>query len=535
MTTSRPRRLVAAALLGAAAAQAQAQAQAQSIVALDAGHIRGVDGAQVDRFLGIPYAQAPVGALRWRDPLPVPKWDGVRDAARPGAACYQAQPASFGPYTGEFVDVPAISEDCLYLNVWRPRGAPGKLPVYVYIHGGAFNSGAGNVPVYDGAALAARGMVVVTINYRLGVFGFLAHPDLTHESAAAGARRSSGNYGLLDQVAALRWVRANIAAFGGDPDGVVIGGQSAGAVSVNHLLMTPLARGLFRAAVAESGAGIGIEALPLAAAERLGQDIGRQGGAASLAQLRAMPAAALAKAAARAPPRPASRFAIVELPLSPNVDGAVLPADASDPTQPVASPVPLLTGFNSDEYGLFGAPSNRAEFIKLVNERYGDFAAQFLALYPHATDAEARASTALIGRDRSLASLVLWAERRTESSGQEVFTYLFDHPYPTTPDGKTHGAFHTAEVPYVMGVLDAPGRSFDARDHAVSEAMQAHWTAFIRTGNPAIASQAWAPAGDQPVVMGLGDTLGPRAAVSTPQRMAAFRAFAAKGGKLSLF
>jgi para-nitrobenzyl esterase len=506
-------------------------AQAQSVVKVEAGSVRGVDAAAVDRFMGIPYAQAPVGKLRWREPQPASAWNGIRDASKPGMACYQAYPASFGPYTGEFVDVPGISEDCLYLNVWRPHGAKGKLPVYVFVHGGAFNSGSGNVPIYDGAALAERGIVVVTINYRLGVFGFLAHPELTQESAHKG----SGNYGLLDQVAALRWVRANIAAFGGAPDAVVIGGQSAGAVSVNDLMVTPLAKGLFRGAVAESGSGIGIEAIPLAQAEQFGVTIQRQAGATSVAQLRAMPAADLLKASGKASRPTGSKFAMIKLPLAPNVDGHVLPADATDPDAPVASPVPLLTGFNSDEYGLFGAPSNKAEFIEMVRERYGAFAERFLALYPHATDAEARASTAQIGRDRSLASLVLWSERRTKASGQHIFTYLFDHPYPATPDEKRFGAFHTSEVPYVTGVLDAQGRSFNARDRAVSDAMQAHWLAFIRTGNPSVSGQAWVPAGTTPVVMGLGDTVGPRNAVSTPERLAAFREFAESGGKLSLF
>jgi para-nitrobenzyl esterase len=514
-----------------AAALGSSAAQAQSTVKLDTGAIRGVDGSTVDRFMGIPYAQSPVGRLRWRAPLPAPAWDGIRDASKPGAACYQAAPSTFGPYTGEFVDVPSISEDCLYLNVWRPHGAGGKLPVYVYIHGGAFNSGSGNVPVYDGAALAGRGIIVVTINYRLGVFGFLAHPDLTREDP----HKVSGNYGLLDQVAALRWVRANIAAFGGDPGAVVIGGQSAGAVSVNDLLVMPLAKGLFRGAIAESGAGIGIDASPLAQAERFGTTIQQQAGAKSLEQMRALPAADLLKAAGKASSPTGSKFAMVQLHLAPNVDGYVLPADATDPTAPVASPVPLLTGFNSDEYGLFGAPSNRAEFVAMVRERYGAQADRFLALYPYATDAQARASTALIGRDRSLASLVLWAERRARVSGQTVFTYLYDHPYPATPDGKTFGAFHTSEVPYVMGVLDAKGRAFDARDRAVSATMQAHWLAFIRSGNPGMPGKPWPPAGAAPVVIGLGDTIGLRNAVSTPERFAAFREFAAAGGKLSLF
>lgn len=519
-------------ILSAALAAATA-AGAQSVAHIDTGSVRGIDGAAVDRFLGIPYAQAPVGELRWRDPLPAKTWTSVRDATGAAPACYQAPPAAFGPYTNEFLNSPRVSEDCLYLNVWRPHGASGsaRLPVYVFIHGGAFNSGSGNIPIYDGTALAARGVVVVTINYRLGVFGFMAHPALTRESA----HQSSGNYGLLDQVAALQWVQANIGAFGGDPAGVVIGGQSAGAVSVNDLIVSPLAKGLFRGAVAESGAGIGIAASPLGKAEQLGLTIQNQVGAASLAQLRTTSAGDLLKAATKASAPHGAQFAMVELPLAPNVDGYALLADATDPAAAVASPVPLLTGFNTDEYGLFGAPASKAQFEEMVRERYGAFAGRFLALYPHATDEEAVASTAQIGRDRALSSLVLWSQQRTRTAHQTVFTYLFDHPYPANAGRKTFGAFHTSEVPYVMGVLDAKGRNFTARDRAVSAAMQERWLAFIRTGNPGVPGQAWAPADATPVVMGLGDKTGMRQAVSTPERFAAFRDFAATGGQLSLF
>jgi para-nitrobenzyl esterase len=508
-----------------------APAGAQSVVKFDTGSVRGIDGSAVDRFLGIPYAQAPVGDLRWRDPLPAKKWTAVRAAEKASAACYQAAPAAFGPYTGEFLNSPDVSEDCLYLNVWRPHGASGKLPVYEFIHAGAFNSGSGNIPIYDGAALAERGVVVVTINYRLGVLGFLAHPDLTRESA----HKSSGNYGLLDQVAALCWVHANIAAFGGDRAGVVIGGQSAGAVSVNDLILSPLAKGLFRAAVAESGSGIGIPAGPLATAERLGATIQKQAGATTLAQLRAVSAATVFKAASQASSSVqagGAKFAPVKLPLSPNVDGYMLPADATDADQPVASPVPLLTGFNSDEYGLFGKPANKAEFEQMVRERYGAFANRFLALYSHATDAETVAATVQIGRDRAFSSLVLWSQKRTAAAGQVIYLYFFDHSYPATPAGKTSGAFHTSEVPFVMGVLNAPGRTFTVQDRAVSNAMQAHWLAFIKTGKP---GAGWAPAGATPVAMGLGDTVGPRPAVSTPERFQAFSDFVQSGGQLSLF
>jgi para-nitrobenzyl esterase len=194
-----------------------------------------------------------------------------------------------------------------------------------------------------------------------------------------------------------------------------------------------------------------------------------------------------------------------------------------------------LKPVSSDEYGLFGAPANKAEFEEMVRTRYGAFADRFLALYPHGTDAEAVKSTAQIGRDRAFASLVLWSQARARAAGQPVFAYFFDHPYPAAAGAKSFGAFHTAEVPYVMGVLDAEGRRFDDKDRAVSAALQARWLAFIKTGNPGVPAQAWAPVGAGATVMGLGDTVGPRQAVSSPERFAAFRDFAAADGKLSLF
>ncbi|MEA1651175.1 carboxylesterase family protein [Nitrospirillum sp. BR 11164] len=509
-----------------------AAVSAQPTVQLSSGEIRGAEKGKVDEFLGIPYAQAPVGPLRWHDPLPVTAWPGVRDATKAAPACYQGPPGRFGPFTSEFLIQGPVSEDCLYLNVWRPRQAKGTLPVLVYIHGGGFGSGSGTVPVYEGGGLASNGAVVVTINYRLGVFGFLAHPDLTRESNL----RSSGNYSLLDMIAALKWVRANIAKFGGDPDRVTIAGQSAGAASVNDLIMSPLAKGLFQRAIAQSGSAMGIHMPSLAEAEATGLSFARKVGATSLAELRAMPADALQEAANVPPPKPGAKPSVPAIVFAPNLDAIVVAGDPEDPTAPVASNVPVMTGFNADEGTLFGnSQLTAADFTTLVRQRYGTSADRLLALYPHATDGEARASYQLLAEDRYMAGMVLWAQARA-AEGQTVYAYLYDHPYPATVDGQDFGAFHTAEVPYVMGALDKGGRTFTDRDRAVSRAIQALWLAFMKQGDPTVPGAAWPRvAPGAPTVMGLGDTTGPRLGVSSEERFAAFKDYVASGGRLSLF
>lgn len=273
-------------LLGATIA-APAQA-ASPRVTTHSGVVAGAQENTVAVFRGIPYAAPPVGPLRWRPPMPAPGWAGVRSAARFGHSCWQAvSPQGFGPWTHEYVVAGDISEDCLFLNVWAPL-KKGKLrPVLVWIHGGGFNSGSGAIPIYHGAALAARGAVVVTINYRVGVFGFLAHPDLTREAGGA----PPANFGLMDMVAALRWVKANIAAFGGDPAAVTIAGQSAGAMAVQDLVSAPMAKGLFQRAIGESGLPRALTSL--GDAEAQGTAFAREKGATSIAALRALPAEAL--------------------------------------------------------------------------------------------------------------------------------------------------------------------------------------------------------------------------------------------------
>ncbi|WP_183626358.1 carboxylesterase/lipase family protein [Novosphingobium sediminicola] len=495
------------------------------------GMVKGIDDAAVSTYYAIPYAAPPVGDLRWRAPQNAASWQGLRDATRPSAECYQGPPGAFGPYSAEFMIKGNVSEDCLYLNVWTPRKASGKLPVFFYIHGGGFGSGSGTIPVYEGRNLAGRGAVVVTINYRLGVFGFLAHPELTRESGMA----SSGNYGLLDMIAALKWVKANIARFGGDPDDVTISGQSAGAAAVNDLVLSPLAKGLFQRAIAQSGSGIGIRSAPLAEAEKVGADLAAKVHAVNIADLRKIDAATLEKLTNVPPPSTSGTMRMPAISFAPNNDGVVLAGDPGDVKAPVQSLVPFMTGFNADEALPTGEKITPAVFEANVKARYGAVADRLIALYPHATDAEAEASSRLLARDRYMANLVLWAEGRAANSGQPVYTYLFTQPYPSL-GGKSFGSFHTAEVPYVMGALGKGGRVFTAADEAVSRHMQDHWLAFMKTGNPSLPNLVWPRTGSSEArVMAIGPDGGLRHGVSSLERFMALRDFVTGGGQLSLF
>lgn len=511
------------ALAGAAAAASDAPR-----VQTSQGALEGVAQGTVEAFLGVPYALPPVGERRWRPPAPAARWDGVRPARSFGAACTQDPAKPWGPFTAEFVDLQVpMAEDCLFVNVWTPRSRPsGGLPVLVWIHGGGFGSGAGSVPIYDGRRLAARGVVVVSVNYRLGTLGFLSHPALSAESP----QKVSGNYGLLDLVAALQWVRAEVARFGGRPDLVTIAGQSAGAAAVQDLLAMPSAQGLFHRAIALSGAGMGVRALPLAEAEQIGAQLMRDAGPADLAAMRALSA----DAAHRIKPRFDMSAGVPRLVMAPVVDGQVLPVDVETSTAAWASPVPVLSGYMADEGFVMGPPpATPASFQAHVRQRYGAMADRFLAAYPHADDAQATASMRLIGRDRYMASLAIWAGRRA-AVGQPVFGYVFSRALPG-PDAGRFAAFHTAELPYLFGVLDRRLRPYGDADEAVSASVQDQVLAFMRDGRllpqPAARLDAEVPGVIElsavPVVA--------VPAVSSPQRLQLFRDYVAAGGRLSMF
>jgi para-nitrobenzyl esterase len=504
--------LASALVVGTTATGLQAGRTARA-VRTEGGLLSGAPGRQpsITVYKGVPYAAPPVGRGRWAAPGPVVPWKGVRPADTFGASCIQVMVADVMPVTHEFMAFGDVSEDCLFLNVWTPaKASTDRRPVLVYVHGGGFTGGSGQVPVYDGEGLAQKGLVVVTINYRLGVLGFLAHPELTHESAD----HTSGNYGLLDQIAALQWIRKNIAAFGGDPDRVTIAGQSAGGMSVHALLSSPLAKGLFQRAIVQSGGsslggGISMGSRTLADAEADGTKFAEAKGAASLADLRAMTWQKIIEpvpAPADGPgPGRGLRF-------SPIVDGYVMPLSARDAIrQRRHHDVPVLTGVNLGELAGMTpqAPATAASYRTQAERRYGTAADQFLRLYPAASDADAVDAQARSARDSSLSSLYLWARERARTSTTPAFIYLWDHAIPG-PDAARYGAFHTSEVPYVLNTLDRSDRPFTKADHAIAAMMSSYWANFAATGDPnATGLPRWRAAGSTPEVMELGDTTGP--------------------------
>jgi para-nitrobenzyl esterase len=475
---------------------------ADSIVTTLSGKVSGLantDGS-VTSFKGIRFAAAPVGPFRWSAPRPPAPWSNVLHADHFGASCMQGPNSPFGPWTKEYMYVTPASEDCLFLNVWTPRpSSTAHLPVLVYIYGGGFSSGSGDVPIYDGEALARTGMVVVTFNYRVGPFGFLAHPDLTAESE----HHASGNYGLMDQIAALRWVQANIRGFGGDPSRVAIAGQSAGAMSVEDLLASPLAKGLFHAAIADSGiGGRGVPVRSLAEAEKAGADFASSKKADSIAALRALPAADLV-----AKPGAGLQFA-------PIVDGWVVPDQPMMLTTSAGrdNDVPVITGFQADDFrmGGGGPAVTAASFNERARKTYGPMAEEFLKLYPADDDEQAKQSEASSARDRARSGMYLWASKRAATHKAPVYIYYFDRaiPWPAHPE---FGAFHSGELPYTFGNLKVLDRPWEAVDTKVAQMMMTYWKNMAYTGNPNAASlPAWSPASPSTrSVMRLGVDSGP--------------------------
>jgi len=450
-------------------------------------------------FKGLPFAAPPVGDLRWQEPQPVKDWQGVRQAKQFGPRAMQL--AVFGDM-GFRSD--GMSEDCLYLNVWTPaKSEKEKLPVLVYFYGGGFIAGDGSEARYDGESMAQKGIVAVTVNYRLGVFGFLAHPELTQQSA----HHTSGNYGYLDQSAALHWVQQNIAAFGGDPSKVTIAGESAGSISVSAQMASPLSRELIAGAIGESGALVNssLDPIPLPEAEQNGVKFASAIGANSLAALRAMPAQQLLEAAGKPG---VGRFV-------PTIDNYFFPK------APVAifaageqAHVPLLAGWNSEEMNyraLLGEAEPTVENYRQAVERlYGADAGEILKLYPATNKEEViQAATDLAG-DRFIAySTWKWIDLHSKTGQAPVYRYLFSRPRPDmtaemgnasaglaggivkekdanapkTP--RARGAVHSAEIEYAMGNLASNKvYAWEPEDYKVSEAMQNYFANFIKTGNP---------------------------------------------------
>lgn len=460
-----------------------AAAGERPLVDAPAGRLLGVDEGGARVFRGVPYARPPVGPLRWRPPEAPPAWSGERDAARFGAACMQ--PAS------PFYNHPEISEDCLFLNVWAPPAAD-KAPVLVWIHGGSLVSGAASEPIYDGAGFAARGVIFVSINYRLGALGWLAHPALSAESPG----RVSGNYGLMDQVAALRWVRDNIAAFGGDPGNVTIAGESAGALSVAALLTAPQARGLFHKAIAQSGYLITLPELRDGGfadwpdAETQGVGLASRLEATDAAALRALDASTIVAGTATS-----GWFPL------PTIDRRLLPGQLIEVfDRGGQAPVPVLAGFNAGEirslrFLLPPPPSDAATYTAEIQGRYGDLAGDFLARYPADDITESMLATT---RDAMYGWSAERLVRAQAAAGAPAFLYFFDHGYPAADEGGFH-AFHGSELPYVFGTPERtpplwPPIPDTARERALSAAMLDYWAGFAAEGAPRAAGQPGWPA-----------------------------------------
>ena len=458
----------------------------------------GPQSSGVREFKGVPFAQPPVGPLRWKEPQPLKKWEGVRQAQNFGARC--TQQALYGDMGFRSN---GMSEDCLYLNIWTPaKSASEHLPVLVYFFGGGFAAGDGSEPRYDGESIALRGIVAITVNYRLGVFGFLAHPELTKESP----HHASGNYALLDQSAALHWVHDNIAAFGGDPRKITIAGESAGSIASSAQMVSPLSRDLIAGAMGESGSIIAsLAPVPLSEGESNGVKFAESAGAADFTALRAMTTDQLLQAESK---RGLPRF-------SPVIDGYFFPeSPAAMFAAGKQAHVPLLAGSNSEEMGarsvLGSDEPTRANFEKAVERLYPTHAQEILKVYEPATDAGVAQAATDLASDRFIAwSTWKWVDDCAKTGGKPVYRYYYSRPRPAmnasmgnvtaglaggivrggnaggAPRPAPKGAVHSAEIEYALGNLPSNKvYGWTPDDFKVSETMESYFANFIKTGNP---------------------------------------------------
>jgi len=496
-STNRNRLFLLTILLATALA---AGAYAQDRVKTANGTLEGTSdkSSGIRSFKGIPFGEPPVGDLRWKPPQAVKSWQGVRQADKFGPRCMQR--AIFGDMGFRSN---GMSEDCLYLNVWTPaKSSNEKLPVLVYFFGGGFMAGDGSEGRYDGESMAKKGIVAITVNYRLGVFGFFAHPELTQESP----RHASGNYGLFDQHAALKWVQQNIAAFGGDPKRVTIAGESAGSIAVSAQMASPLSKDLMAGAIGESGSILGaLSATPLAEGEQNGVKFATAIGATSLAALRAMPAEQLLETTAK-PGLP--RF-------SPTVDGYFFPKSPFDIfAAGEQAHVPLLAGVNSEESGYFAVLGREKPTIenyrKALERLYPGKGDEVFKLYPASNETEVMDAAQELASDRFISySTWKWVDLATKTGGKPTYYYLYARPRPVmrpelgdaqpglaggvvrgqqaaaNPRPQSRGAVHSAEIEYAMGNLDLNKvYAWTPEDYKVSQVMQNYFANFIKTANP---------------------------------------------------
>ena len=431
-------------------------------IKIETGLVEGHAGvhSEVTAYKGIPYAAPPVGELRWKVSQRAPAWTGTRDAAEFGPVCMQI------PYPEGSLfrsTLGPVSEDCLTLNVWTTAATDAKLPVMVWIHGGALTRGSGGTSWYDGEALARKGVVVVTLNYRLGAFGFLAHSELTAESP----QHTSGNYGILDQVAALEWVKRNIASFGGDPGKVTIFGESAGSWSTNCLMASPLTRGLVHRVIGESGAFFGVMK-KLREAEVVGARAG------DLKTLRAKSAEEILKAT------------YDQRAIGPVVDGYLLPTDIYTIfKEGKQTDVPLLAGYNADEGTAFANWNGDVDaFVKQAKQRFGPLTDEFLQAYPASTPAEAKASFYATFRDTTFGwNMRTWGRMVEKTGHHPAYLYYFSRVTPG-PQAERYGAYHASEIAYVFATLELIKRPTEDVDLKMSEAMSSYWVNFAKNGDP---------------------------------------------------
>ena len=455
-------------------------------IRIDSGLIRGTTAtasSKVQVYRGIPYAAPPIGDLRWKAPGPVKPWKGIRDCREFGSSCLYVPYGAGSLWSGpEWDDLAKQNEDCLYLNVWTTaKSSDEKRPVMVWIHGGGLTRKSGSVPAYGGANLALKGVVSVTINYRLGPFGFMAHPDLSKESAHG----SSGNYGVLDQIAALKWVQRNIASFGGDPERITIFGESAGSWSVCFLTATPLAKDLFHRAIGQSGSNFG----PMVhlsqdrgqlAAEKTGiefaKKIGSKDKPASLKDLRGLPAKEVLSKYGK---MPRSHNA-------PNVDGWVFPDEvAAIYEQGKQNPVNVIVGSNADEGTTFvwNVPDTIEAFKKYAQDKYGNMADEFLKAYPVNNDSQVRdAYIASVGDDWFTWQMRTWA-RLMSTVNTKAYQYYFSR-VPPIPDNENYGSYHGAEIIYIIGNFHLASFKQQQADKLLAETMSSYLINFAKTGNP---------------------------------------------------
>jgi para-nitrobenzyl esterase len=454
---------------------------------VEGGLVQGTveDGLTVYR--GIPFAAPPVGDLRWRAPQPVLKWDGVKETVKFAPACIQ------GMMMGPGGSSPAPSEDCLYLNIWSPAKSPrDRVPVFVWIYGGGFAGGATSIPAFSGEKLARKGVVLVSIAYRVGQMGFFVHPELSAETK----NRVSGNYGLLDMIAGLKWIQKNIAAFGGDPHRVTIFGESAGGIAVSMLCASPLAKELFHGAISQSGGSFGPPrpaTMPgenmkrLADAERSGEATLKAAGVASIAEARKLPPDKLSVGGGRGQGgRDVGGRGPAGLSNWPIIDGWVIPDDQYKLYESKRyNDVPVLIGYNSDEGLSFSPPRTPEEYIASVKSRFGPFADKLIAAYPPGTGMVAKTARDLM-RDAAFGwHTWIWARLQSMTGKSKVFYYYFDqHPdYPADSPQAGRGSPHGQEVAYVFQNL-SPKEQPTKSDEKISDAMATYWTNFAKFGDP---------------------------------------------------